>query len=308
MINWIRKYEKPETSVFSTNSTGNSVAKTKAILASLGMGEDFIEELSNEQLTEYANSKSITATTSYIKTTPEGISTYVTKEDAENGARGFGPGPGTSEDNLDDLGSYPNWVEEGSDSYMEIVLVLSYRGNARYKFSIDAEWLQNPTWCLQNTLGACMQNCSIVNSSRSGWYSYMQDDTRDDAGAYLVKYNFDNDESDFVCDFQNTTNGVWDGTAAKIDFMSSAGVLWMYSFSEYKAHIEFDAMVSEPDASSTFNVVATYSHATATIDTLDDVSIGIDTSGAVSIGIINLGVSIQNRNVSLPEPITYTPD
>ena len=28
----VRKYEKPETSVFSTNSTGNSVTKTKAIM------------------------------------------------------------------------------------------------------------------------------------------------------------------------------------------------------------------------------------------------------------------------------------
>jgi len=69
------------------------------------MGEDFIDELSTERLNEYANSKSITATTAYIKTTPEGVSTYVTKEDAEERSRAYDPP------------AYDDFNEPGGETY-----------------------------------------------------------------------------------------------------------------------------------------------------------------------------------------------
>jgi hypothetical protein len=304
----VRKYEKPETSIFSTNSTVNSVTKTKAILASLGMGEDFIDALSNEQLNEYANSEFLMATEAFIKTDAEGNSTFVTESEAQEGSRAFVP-PGASEDDLNDPGDIPSWSETSTDEYMLLVFFVSYRGDGVYHYSVDAEWLQIPQWFLTDSLGACMQNGTVINSSRTGWYSWKQYEEDDISTMFEVSQTlYGADPNSGSCAFENTTNGNWTGSAASFSYPphNLTDLLHDIVVIDYKAHVEFDMVVSEPEEELYFNTVATYSHSTVTMGL--NPSLSINLSGGVSIGLVSVGLISHNRDVEFSEPLHYIPE
>ena len=273
---------------------------TRTILAQLGMDEFFINQLTDEQLDEYANAKSFVGISSYIKTDVDGNISYVSKSDAIKSAYAIN-------NNFDQIifdgdGHLDSASASFSDEYLHIYLLIIYKGNGTYKFSTDAEWLTLPYFRGNDSLGICAQNISIINSSRSGWISTTCEyDTRLGSSSETQKNTFT------ASDMQNVTNGVWDGSAALFNLPNNfIDVEFQQIYSEIKTHYEFNARVQYPSLESYFNASATYSH--SELGLAFSPSISIDSNGpSASIGIDAFTLK-DDFTAELSEPMHYIPD
>ena len=282
-------------------------AETKAILAAMGMEEKFIEHLSDESLKDYASAEQIISTVSYIKTNTEGVSTRVTEEEAETAAEGArdmtlppheydGPNGGG--------GSYGNSVR---DTYMKLVFLITYLGQGKYRFSIDATWLTDPTFRNMDSIGAYAQNFTVENNTRSGWYSYDEQS--------MINSNYSETSRTIIFggnNFKNATNGSWDGSAAVFQLaidvspQTSVGITDFVNCSNHVAHYEYVGKVTQPTQEAYFNTTATYEHSRLFV--MPDISIGISLVGPeVSIGLTAV-TSKDTRTVGLDSSIHYIPD
>ncbi len=173
-----RKYVKDGDNIFK-NIFGvdidQSCERTAQILRSLGMEDAFVEKLSKEKLEKYQECESITSTVVYMKTDNNGITEHVTEEEAFSNATTYGIGGLPTQVIMPDGGSgYPTYKETLEDEYMKIVFVVAEEGDGNYSFSVDATWLTMPFYRMSDSLGACAQNMTIENYTRTGWYSYEQ--------------------------------------------------------------------------------------------------------------------------------------
>lgn len=273
---------------------------TRTILAQLGMDEFFINQLTDEQLDEYANAKSFVSISSYIKTDAEGNISYVSKSDATNSAYAIN-------DRIDQIifdgnGDLDSASASYSDEYLHIYLLIIYKGDGTYKFSTDAEWLTLPYFRGNDSLGICAQDISIINSSRSGWISTTCEyDTMLGSSSETQKNTFT------ASDMQNVTNGVWDGSAALFNLPNNfVDVEFQQIYSEIKVHYEFNARVRYPSLESYFNASATYSH--TELGLAFSPSVSIDSNGpSASIGIDAITLK-DDCAAELSEPMHYIPD
>jgi len=302
----VRKYENP-TSFLGLNNTENSVTKTKTILGSLGMGEDFIDELSTERLNEYANSKSITVTTSYIKTTPEGISTYVTKEDAENGSRAYDP---PAYDCIDDGGGTPvpidRIVNYYTPTYRQATFIVSKWENAVYSHSLKVEWLTMPINILrfEDLISIVVDENTVIPSSTYGRKRYILDNYEDGELVATSTVMTDFESSDFVFCSQYG----WQGYAVPFDVPRNFGDILSPSYVVKRAlnvKLYFETEIKHPAQETTFLSQGTYSQTRVEVD--------VDLKGGIGLVFVQLGVYIdprfetQNTDFMLNEPIKYVP-
>lgn len=291
-------------------STGLSQAKkaeTEAILSALGMEDEFIERLSDEALQQYSTSPQIISTVSYIKTDKNGNSVNVTKEEAEEataGTRGLTLPPHIY-DGPTGGGEVEGYSGYEQDTYMKLVFVVIYLGNAQYKFSVDATWLTAPFMRLADTLGACAQNFTVENVTRSGWYSY---DVIIENLINVTRYSQTNDFQQ--SDFQNAITGNWYGSAVLFHLRADAYALDPSYPSVYyvnhRIHYEYVGTVLYPSQECYFNTTATYEH--TEIDIIPSLSIGISTAGPeATIGLEGTW-SKDSWTVDFDTSIHYVPD
>ncbi len=281
--------------------------RTKSILSSLGMGDDFIAELSDEQLNEYASSESIYASTEYIRTDMNGNQTTVSEEEALNASASVNPtaAPPTDDFVDDGGGDYPVYYDIMTDEYMKLVLVISYKGNAEYNFSVDATWLTAPTWRLQDCLGITMTKMALSVGTCSGWYSYTQHTVNGYTGTSTetpVKNNFP------TSGFNLVTNGSWNGIAVTFKLPNqSSSIDYMYYQTNMKYHMEFTGAIDSPDSRQNFMVSASYDHMKAKLS-LSSPSISISSDGTASASIgFDLSSGHDRRTIIYPEYIQYEP-
>lgn len=290
---------------YNVNAEQNSEAGTKALLSALGMGDEFIAKLSEEDLRGYAVSERIVSTVSYIKSDEDGNVTSVTEEEAESAAELYGlilP-PHVKDDDT------PGGGGDGAtytDSYMKIVFIISYWGQGRYKFSVDATWLTAPAFRLTDSLGACAQNFTVENNTRSGWYSYT---ATVHTGESLIEYDGETALSDFV----NATNGNWYGSAVRVDLMDDvnggdgSGMSTYVHYTNHMIHYEYFGTIHHSTLETSFNTTATYDHVTAVI--VPDFSIDIFTANvSAGIGFNSFTMINEPRLVELDHSIHYVPD
>lgn len=290
-------------SLASENSELTEVkkAETEAILSALGMEDEFIERLSDEALQQYSTSPQIISTVSYIKTDADGNSTNVTKKEAEEAAAGTrslilppheydGPTGGTD--------SYYNYEE---DTYMKLVLIVSYSGDGEYKFSVDAIWFTRPPAFYVDAIGACAQSIAVKNSSRYGWYIYT---TIVDTGFSVSQEQHTVMFGEGDSTFFNPVQGEWYGSGATFVRPSENGL-----FTEYinrKAHYEFIGAVRHPSLETNFNVTAAYECATRYVAPTAGLDLANESIG-MSIGFTD-GIAVMPWRVSLDTYISYVPD
>ena len=314
----IRTYEKEDKpmgaiayGLRSLNSEENDRERTKALLSDLGMGDDFIAELSDEDLDVYGESKSITGVVSYIKTDKDGNSTYVSEGDVSVCAP-----PSIEEDVIikdDGGGGSSFFTAEYEDSYMRLnYMVIDCAGEV-YKFLINAEWLTMPFWRLTDSLGACSSSMTVEAGTRRGWYSYKE----------KIATTFEYEENIIQTDFSSSqfqqaqgANG-WYGSGVVFDLPADysyvdrdddGDVIYSSetSYSNFKIHYEFEGKIIYPDQTVNFNSVATYCHEI----------IGLSLSTGLSIGTSEVGVSIglgfdylyDVRRAEIPHSIQYKPE
>lgn len=268
-------------------------AKTKAILATLGMGENLIAALNAEQLARYAAAEEITTTVSYTKTDANGVTTNVTAEEALANA-----------DNVTELASeqpvqiVPCATDSSQDEYMKMTLTVSYEGGWKYRHSLDGEWLKMPNTRSTDSIGICVDEHTIIANSMCGTISY----TRTNA---VKGTSFSETEGLLPSAFYFPTYNDWNGGAAAFNMKND----WLLGdhFYNYTAHIEFQTEVTYPDQTLNFNVVGVYHHSEDKVG-IDSISISMDSSGVFGISI---GISDESdytrRYVYTDTPYTYIP-
>lgn len=304
----IRTYSKQENPSASTFARGASYAvesatstedRTKAVLTSLGMSPAFADELSEQDLEEYANSSQITSVVSYTKTDVEGNVVNVPEEEALSAAS---VDPDPSVDIIEDGGGYPSHYTSASDAYMKLLFVVSELGGGRYKYSVDAEWLTMPIYRLQDCVGIAVQNSSVSYGTYSGWYQYTTAVNHlTDTYSYVTKENFTD------ANFAQPGNNIWDGGAAT--FWLPTDQHETYSsviHSGFKVHFECEATVTNPQLVTVFNATATYDHTLV----LPEVDFSVDIAAVDDkVGcVFGLGINSETRIAYFDEPFTYEPE
>ena len=208
----IREYNKSKNNALSYgNKTRNTASDNEMnycrnVLRSLGKNQCFIDQLSIEDIEGYLQSEYIVSVESYMK--------------------------------VDDTGTRAN----STDDYMRIMYIISYLGNGRYKFSIDAEWLNDPFFRFKDSLGACAQNIAIENDTRSGWYMY------DNIMLINSNYTERRDVKIVLTNFQNAEGlGNWDGSGVVFDLADDSYLdLANYSyFNNHRIHYEFEGTIHQ---------------------------------------------------------------
>ena len=244
--------------------------ETKAILLALGMSEDVVSKLSVETLSNYSVAESIISTIVYVKTDVDGNTTNISEKEALEVVNSLTVND--IESATMKATSVASVEENFSDNYMKISLFTTYLGGESYHFSADAEWLTMPTWRSADSFGICMNGHTVVRNSCLGWISYNKV-PYSIFGTEIIPMTEDWDKSTFIIPVNNTYSGAAIAFGMKND--------WVFgdSYTNYKVHVEFNTVITNPDQALNFNVVATYHHTQKSVD-IDGVSVGIDSSGS----------------------------
>ena len=309
----IRSYERTviETSASNVLATAGTmqepsdIEETKELLSALGMRDAFIDELSTEALNEYAECQSFYSVTSYLKVDEEGNTVNVTKEETDAaGTRDLTLPPHVQDGDSSGGGGYS---EIYIDADIEVMYLVSYLGQGRYKFSIDVTWLNTPVYRLADSLGACAQNFTVEENTRYGWYSYTVYSSN---GISTTTSS----QKETLTEFENPINGNWYGSVAIVDIKSdvnndnAAGLNIFTRYTSHKMHYEYIGIIHDYTEEHHFSTMATYDHLII-MPSLQVPSLEISTSGtSIGIGFDTISTYIDRTTVSLDESIHYVPD
>lgn len=295
----IRKYNRREVNM--------SQEQTKTLLKDLGMNKSFIDELSPESLSKCTQAESIISVITYTRTNIDGNIEVVDQQTAMDAVAAYSIG----NDKIEQENGYLDGgnVTHGDfkDSYMEICFMIFYMGDALYHFTVDATWLTEPFFRGWDSIGMSATHISIHNSTRSGWLRY------DKYFQYTSLSSSDISEDTITIPFsdsiQNRTNGNWYGSGATFNlpddnYFSDSSLTQILSYSNFKAHYEFDATIDTPTLTVVFNATASYDHSLISIDSSPSLTIGV--SGVDAI-ILDVKSDTDSRIVELDSPITYNP-
>ncbi len=261
-------------------------SEIKKILSELGMEDDFINKLTEEDLAFYENSSSIVGKTSYIKIDAEGNSHVISEYDALNAVEEL-------ESRDIDQSTYGSHEQDiYQDEYMRVFhMVSQWRDTPEFRFVTDARWLRMPAFRRTDSIGSCAQSISIIPRSERGWYDFERRTN--------YTHGWEKD-GDFIRsrDISRDSHGTFNGAAAEIDLPND--YFGNYSFEEYrdfKAHFQFDAEMIYPNSSTIFDSIGTYDHIVYHIGFFPSISIGFK-GGSMSIGF-DISYGHDRRNVEL---------
>lgn len=304
---------------YRNNKKGQSREYTCSVLTELGMGEGFIDKLSDEKIDMYANAESITSITTYTRTDTSGNVEIVSEDVALEGAAStWVLDPPAVEDFEGDF-SYPDPTYTGSlnNTYIKITFVVTYKGDALYHFSVDAEWLTPPEdgkrFC--EAIGICASYITILPETCIGWYSYLRDhplmyeDNEDKYFNYVITLGGDNNGDGQPDDIRTLVNGNWNGSAAIFSFPNDDCAIGfsdtrVKNYTDFKAHYEFEGVISQPEQTTNFSAIAAYDHCTQKVTVAPTLEFSDSFSGALAF---TTEVQHTTYVVQLPSKITYTP-
>lgn len=302
-FNITRAYTKDITN----NNLTRNLNETKALVMSLGMSKDSVNELYTDTLYTFADSLNIWVTTTYTKYNEENnTSTQVSEAVAKAEANKFQT---EYELGLIEMGkntsAFSTNVKNAAksalykDSYMKVTHTVAYKGSGSYLFSVDAEWLTMPIFRGNDSIGACAMNCTVTPNTSKGYFSYKT--TVVDKYGHVLTNSYKSN----ITNKQNAINGNWYGSAGIFNLPNNgSNSQTSVSHSELKAHYEYKGHISHPKQASWFNTVGTYKHSTITLSFSP--SIGIDLDGKVSASIgLDMTTGVKSRSAELE--IYYKP-
>ncbi|MFR1324227.1 MAG: hypothetical protein ACLSBL_03935 [Ezakiella massiliensis] len=273
----------------SLRSAGNvDYEETKKMLLELGMEQDFIDNLTEEDLEHYSNSTNLVGTITYYKTDENNNKTVVSETQAYEEVNKI-------KNNIALRGAQDNETYE--DSYMRVYhLVSQYRDTEEFLFSTDARWLIMPYFRDKDSIGSCAIYVDADTGSGRGYYSY--DITTNRNGRIENNQYYKNI---FAEDFQDATTFEYSGMATVIELPSDIerdGYNIVHT--NFKAHAQHYASISFPDSRTRFRSYGTYDHSRLTIDRP---TISIDVSGAT----IGLGIRRGSEKRTAKVNVEYIP-
>ncbi len=280
-------------------------AQTKALLLALGMEQDFIDNLSDEDLAVYAASEQITGIVSYIKTDEAGNATYVEESVAEEeAAAALNAAESNVRSTAAAVSGTGTVVYEGGETYqngyIRMYYTVTYMGSGKYQFATDARWLYMPLYRGVDTIGSSAMNCTVESSTRSGYYQYDSYMEVEGDKSYTSPY--------FLISagkMKNVVNGNWYGSLAKIQLpMDGGGVGVSRVLSNFKVHYQYQGKVNYPELAGNFNTVASYDHTITYIKPSVSFAVGVGgVSGSIGFDL-ETGYVIFNL---IPDSISYQP-
>lgn len=297
----IRTYTKD----IANNKSSKDLDETKALLVSLGMDEDSVDELYTDTLYTFSNSSNIWLTTTYTKideknNTSTQVPESVAKAEAIKSEYELNLLKANS--NIPSFSANINRAtnsEVYKDSYMKVTYAVAYKGGGSYFFSVDAKWLKLPIFRGRDSIGSCAMNCTVTPNTSKGHYSYTT--------TIVDKFNHvtTNKNKIEITNRQNAINGNWYGSAGIFTLpKNGANSQSSVSHKNIKAHYEYSGHISNPDQANWFNTVGTYDHSTAGIS--PSASIGIDIGGKFSASIgLDIVALVRSRSVEFE--IYYKP-
>lgn len=290
----VRVYEKkittPHQEQFTTKIySEDQYSEIKEILLTLGMEQDFIDNLSENDLKLYESSEMLIGTITYTKTDAQDNVTYIEESVAIQEAKAINDLQieenarlhNAMDMNIDSQYSQNSIVQRKyEDSYMRLYHLVSYFGDGSYLFSTDARWLTMPFFRGKDSIGSCAQNATITDGSQSGYYEY-------DYTTFNGITSTSGTERRNISSskFKNAIQGSFFGSAAIIDLPNDTMTQYSSSvFNNYKAHFQYFGHVTSPNEERYFNSIGTYDHAKVALSFTPSVSIGFDGPSA-SIGL-----------------------
>ena len=243
--------------------------ETKKMLLELGMEQDFIDNLTDEDLEHYSNSTNLVGTITYHKTDENNNKTVVSEDEAYQEVNRI-------KNNMSLRSAREQDTYE--DSYMRVYhLVSQYRDTEEFLFSTDARWLTMPYFRGKDSIGSCAEYISINNNDGRGYISY--DIRTHNYGAVDIKEYRKNIYNE---DFEYSFKGKYTGKAAIIDLPNNHyGNGYNIINDNFKVHAQFYGSITEYEQGIIFNSFGTYDHTKIKVTAP---SISIDLSGP-SIGI-----------------------
>lgn len=258
-----------------SEAMSNNFFETKHELSMIGMEDDEINGLTYAELLQYATSKNITASVSYIRTTTDGKQEYISE------------GQAICESKAANSGDKEKQSQE-TDEYMRIWHCVTHVGDGLMYFQTSARWLTMPKYRGVDSLGSCASYCSIIGGGVGyDMTAYIEYDCTVFTGI-PGDYHVDEDlHEDYEGSFTILTDGAFYGSGFTFnlpnDVYSDGSPLLLYS--DLVARFSYYGHVSLVDLETYFNSKANYSHsyiylgATPSINfTDDDHTIGLDFS------------------------------
>lgn len=275
--------------VSAVANTTDEFADVKAFLAAQGMGQTFIDMLNEAQLSRYASAIRQTNTTPQLSQIIKG------DDGATVMVAPFEPITPTPDIPI----TYSNTY---SDDWMILYLLITYLGNGKYLYSVDATWLNIPENLKIDTLGIVSQEIAIhMNSTMYGWEKYDYVEELNISPTIIEHYYADGSQY-----FRDGENGSYSG-AAYVIYLNQVPI--NFAFESIYSHFEFVGSIRDFSNLKEFDVSANYDH--AVVDINADASIGVSAGTSPSIGLnvdLTLNTDYHRRRVTIPNPIIYTPD
>lgn len=300
----IRTYTKD----IANNKSSKDLDETKALLVSLGMDEDSVDELYTDTLYTFADSLNIGVTTTYTKYDEENntstpVSESVAKAEASKFQSEYESSLREMSQNISNFSTNIKKAAKSAvykDSYMKVTHAVAYKGSGSYLFSVNTEWLTMPIFRGRDSIGSCAMNCTVTPNTAKGYYSY-KTTTADNLGHVRTT----NSGKVEIKDKQNAVNGNWYGSAGMFNLPSNYSSSQLTSkHTELKAHYEYKGHISDPDQANWFNTVGTYNHTTVGISYNASVEIKLNGKVSATIGL-NVLAATKSRSAELE--IYYKP-
>ncbi len=227
----------------------NDLNKTKALLVSLGMDEDSVNELYTDTLYTFADSLNIWVTTTYTKYDEENntstpVSESVAKAEASKFQSEYESSLREMSQNISNFSTNIKKAAKSAvykDSYMKVTHAVAYKGSGSYLFSVNAEWLTMPIFRGYDSIGSCAMNCTVTPNTAKGYYSY-KTTVVDKFG-----HNTINSNKITITNKQNAVKGNWYGSAGIFNLPNNGSSSQSsVTHTGLKAHYEYKGHISQP--------------------------------------------------------------
>lgn len=261
----IRTYTKSDNSTVFTNRAAStlssdeeyletSIEETKAILATLGLDESFIEEISDDDLNTYSECKKITS----IAYSAEA---YPTEEEENSG---------NSSRSSDILLPPHEWTgpEDGDGSIfsnndseygVNFLLIVYDLGEGRYRCSLNATYFDMPEDRSWDGIGIVAQECTY-DGNASAWMEYDCIEKNTDTGVYGEEFTLTYDMESAILTGMPSSDvcgcglryELWEDWESDSETLVECNVL--------RVHLEYECIVTNPSETTNFQVYASYAH------------------------------------------------
>lgn len=272
----VSKMERTASMPYSMESSDYS--NTKVMLHTMGMTNEAINNLSEEDLELYATTPTMYSTCSYFKTDKDGQTSIVSESVA------------LAAKSAEELRLSKSLVDDIiRDSYMYVytsvadISTSSDRGAFRY--AAVAEWLTMPTVRLKDMLGVTAQESTV---SRDGYMAYIQYIERTiDNGKVISTRGYEDTNRDIpIKDFDAPIgDGTYNGGGITFTMPSDSSIAPTLKTvcSSVQVYLQFNGHTTHTNQETWFNVVGTYSHATIQLVVNPSISLDANPVGSLSL-------------------------